>query len=202
MNTPMPAAKPKTPCTAVLLAGGRSLRMGQDKTLLQWQGQSLLQRVFQQLNQSVQHVLISGPQQLADLSPNLGPLGGIQAALTWLQQAPALGPWLLSCPCDTPVLPLNFAQRLFAQAHQQGALLVCSQYDGRLHYGHSLWHLCLLPALNAYLAAGQRSIKGFFEQQQGQCVPFPRLKHGPFFMNINTPNDYAALLAWSLPHAD
>ena len=88
-------------CLGVILAGGASSRMGTDKALLQWQGQTLLSRAKQLLiDVGVDDIMISGANHgIADLLPNIGPMGGIHTALEHYQTQS-----LLVLPIDLPFL--------------------------------------------------------------------------------------------------
>ena len=71
----------------IVLAGGRSLRMGQTKALLQFQGKTLLDRAVELLESVCQSVIISGPYSvrgypsIEDVFLQKGPLGGIASVL-------------------------------------------------------------------------------------------------------------------------
>lgn len=98
----------------VVLAGGRSSRMGTDKAGLRWGGQSLLEHMAALLQQSgAVRVLTSGPHAgahgLPDQQPGLGPLGG----LLTLAQTQADGIYLL-VPVDMPLLRVTLLRRLAA----------------------------------------------------------------------------------------
>lgn len=96
----------------VVLAGGRSSRMGSDKADLRWGEQSLLEHMRGLLQQAgAARVLISGPYAgpdgLPDRESGLGPLGG----LLTLAQTQADGIYLL-VPVDMPLLRVSLLQRL------------------------------------------------------------------------------------------
>ncbi|MFA5684337.1 MAG: molybdenum cofactor guanylyltransferase [Lysobacteraceae bacterium] len=90
--------------TGVVLAGGRSSRMGQDKALLPWQGQPLLQHMQTLLQQAgATRVVVSGDYPGFDAIPDrigeLGPLGGIASVAEALPDGV-----LLLVPVDMPLL--------------------------------------------------------------------------------------------------
>lgn len=103
----------------LVLAGGRSSRMGQDKARLSWQGQPLYRHMIALLNKAgVDHVLLSGPgfaselpasnsgptvTCLNDLIGGRGPLGGIHSAFAQLNDNDRL----LVVPVDMPLLPIE-----------------------------------------------------------------------------------------------
>ena len=74
-------------CSAVLLAGGKSSRMGRDKALLEIDGEPLWRRQLATLRAlEPEQLMVSGPprgegETVADEIEDAGPLGGVAAAL-------------------------------------------------------------------------------------------------------------------------
>ena len=106
--------------SAVILAGGESRRMGQDKAWLEMGGQPLIARALSTVrNSGIQEVLISGRAGtdystlrcpvLFDLEPRCGPLGGIERAL-----AAATAPLVLVLAVDLPGITSAFLRKLAA----------------------------------------------------------------------------------------
>jgi molybdopterin-guanine dinucleotide biosynthesis protein A len=92
------------PWTGLVLAGGRSSRMGRDKALLPWRGQTMLQHMQALLRAAgAARVLVSGgqagPGAIADAVAHAGPLGGIASVAGQLADGP-----LLVVPVDMPRL--------------------------------------------------------------------------------------------------
>jgi molybdopterin-guanine dinucleotide biosynthesis protein A len=94
-------------CTAVIMAGGDSRRMGQDKANLQLGGRTLLQSVVATLQPLFPEVIVSVRQprpeidlpQVCDDPAYSGPLAGLAAAL---EQASS--PWIFVVACDMPFI--------------------------------------------------------------------------------------------------
>ena len=106
--------------SAVILAGGESRRMGQDKAWLEMDGQPLIRRALSTVRDSgIQEVFISGRTGadystlgclvLFDLEPGCGPLGGIERAL-----ATAPAPLVLVLAVDLPGITSAFLRKLAA----------------------------------------------------------------------------------------
>ena len=77
-------------CSLVVLAGGRSQRMGKDKATLAANGKTLVARIIERLGPVVDETIVAaGPNQIeavaakivADEFPAAGPLAGIHAGL-------------------------------------------------------------------------------------------------------------------------
>lgn len=108
-----PSGLPSGPCIGVLLAGGSSSRMGQDKAMLRWAGRPLIEHQIGVLRQAgVSSVLVSGVRPLhagiPDLLPGRGPLGGIAAVAGRI----ADGSQLLIVPVDMPLIDAALLARL------------------------------------------------------------------------------------------
>lgn len=157
------------PVTAVVLCGGRGLRMGGcDKGLLSWQGRPLVEHVLERIAPQVDGCLISANRHQAeyarlgwpvvtDATPDFhGPLAGIEAAL-----AQTVTPWLLVVPCDTPLLPATLRHELLAAARRAG---VPAAFARDLQRDHPVVHVVrreCLPALRAWQAQGERAVRGW-----------------------------------------
>ncbi|MDR2093095.1 MAG: molybdenum cofactor guanylyltransferase [Azoarcus sp.] len=106
-------------CTALILAGGDSRRMGRDKADLQLGGQSLLQRTLDLMRAIFPATLLSVSQPRGDLDtsipqirddiPNAGPLAGLCAGLRH-----AATPWVFAVATDMPYLRPEIILRLAA----------------------------------------------------------------------------------------
>src|SRR3989304_1860170 len=92
-------------CTAIILAGGNSKRMGRDKANLTLGEKTLLQTVTATMQQLFPHVIVSVRQpratvdlpQICDEYPDGGPLAGLVASLSQVTT-----PWVFSVACDMP----------------------------------------------------------------------------------------------------
>ena len=118
-------------CAGVILAGGRSQRMGgKTKALIDLAGKPMLQHVIDRVEPQVSRLLLSlesahedyaafGLQQVPDPAPGHGgPLGGLLAAMQ--EMAGGAQNWLLLAACDAPFLPLGLARRLQESAETAG----------------------------------------------------------------------------------
>ena len=181
--------------TGVVLAGGKASRMGgKDKGLLELNGKPLWQHVAQRLAPQVENVVISANRNLDiyrasgltvvsdSMNDFPGPLAGI---LSVMQQIAS--EWFLFCPCDTPYVPENLFARLRDQRQQAPAVWV---HDGeRDHPAIALINRRILPALQDYLARGERKVMVFMRESGGHPVDFSDVKIA--FANVNTPDDLA-----------
>jgi molybdopterin-guanine dinucleotide biosynthesis protein A len=189
------------PVAGVILAGGRSTRMGGgDKALAPLAGRPLLQHVIDRLAPQVVTLALSvehesaplagfGLPQLPDPVPgHRGPLGGL---LSGLRHFAGLRHWVLLASCDAPFLPLDLAARLQACAVGVGAPAAVAVHGGEWQPTFSLWHHGVLPELErAVVRDGQAGFKPFLRALgAAECAwpdDGPRGEPPPFF-NINDP---------------
>jgi len=116
--------------SAILLAGGMSRRMGQDKARLPWRGGTLWEHQLEILrNLGPEELMIScrpgqdyeapGTLLIPDEQAGLGPLSGIAAALQRMQTE-----WLVVLAVDLPEMPARYLKTLLDRAHQSGKGMV------------------------------------------------------------------------------
>lgn len=193
--------KSRTACTGVVLAGGRSRRMGgQTKAFLDIGGKPLLQHAIDRLRPQVDRLLLSVERESGEYAPfglaqvadpvqgHGGPLGGLLAALK--ETVRGNDEWLLLAPCDAPFLPPDLAERLLACArtHQSPGALV--RLMGEAQPTFSAWHARLLPALeHAVTEQNMAGFKQFLAEVPLAMLDWPVEEKIAFF-NIN---DEAAL---------
>ena len=186
----------------IILAGGRSLRMGGgDKFLRSLAGRPVLAHVADRLRPQVNLLALNangdparlasfGLEVIADPLPGMGPLGGVLAGMRWAQrQGGALGR-IVTVASDTPFFPRDLARRLAAAADTADRI-VQSRSGGRLHPTFALWPVSLADDLEAFLSReGPSSMRAFAgDRHRPNVVDFPfDGDRNPFF-NINTPQD-------------
>ena len=206
----LPPGIPKRPKTAgVILAGGRSRRMGGgDKCLQPLGGEYLISHVITRARSQVDALAINAngdPGRFADFGLPViqdgvegfaGPLAGVLAGLDWAAEAAPGSVWLATFACDAPFFPLNLVTRLWAETETAGGDLACAQSRGRDHPVFGLWPLALREALRAALVEHDiRKVDRFTAGYRLVQVDFPDLASpwGPVdpFFNANRPEDLA-----------
>lgn len=168
----------------LLLAGGRSSRMGRDKAELLWQGVPLLHWQAERFA-PLAEVVISGPQGIPDdWHDHRGPLAGILAAST---ARPDVNTWIV-IPVDMPFLSAATVQRLMDASEGSEAALSFADYPLPMS-------LTMTPATQKTLKAaladpeGPRALRWLHRQLNGQWLqPAPPVTE---MMNANTPEEWA-----------
>jgi len=187
-----PTVLPRQDITGVILAGGRSQRMGgEDKGLVRIDGRPMIDHIIRALSPQVGPLLINANRNLDDyrsfgypVIPDImgdfyGPLVGMASAL----QA-AETDYLFCVPCDSPLLPPNLAQALYSALHARQAEIGVAHDGVRMQPVFALLRRNLLADLLTYLEAGGRKINTWYTQHRLVIVDFSD-RAGTFF-NVNT----------------
>jgi molybdopterin-guanine dinucleotide biosynthesis protein A len=192
--------RPRALIAGVILAGGRSTRMGGgDKTLLPLGGRSMLAHVVERLAPQVDALALSAngdPARFAAFAlPVLpdpvpgqpGPLAGILAGIDW---AAAIGAGaLVATPGDTPFLPRDLVARLVAAGGGRRAAFVVTRGPAgpEMHPTTALWPVACRALLRDTLATGERRVRVLAEAAGAVAVEMA----GDAFANVNTPAELA-----------
>ena len=172
------------PFSALILAGGQSSRMGQDKALLSINGQSLLTHMQQlAIDSGAAEVLVSRNQPgfINDTEHQAGPLAGILAALKHCTTSQ-----LLILPVDTPLLSAASLQQLVLEANGDAAYFVNSPLPCVLPLSPALSEL-----ISKQLQSGQRSVQALLTSLNAVTLSAPVTE----LLNTNTPDDWQQCLA-------
>ena len=199
-NIPTPTVATDTVGTlGVVLAGGKSSRMGRDKAALCIDGEPLLLRARQRLLAAgCAQVFMSGApraewpdESIADLAPGSGPVGGIISAIH--QLTPHINPalTLLFIPVDAPLLSPALLRTLIEQAADDGCVIDDTPLPVALRITAAVLAQCAstLPAL---LVGESRSIKRFLQPLQLAHLP-QTAAIKPQLTNVNTPAEWEGL---------
>jgi molybdopterin-guanine dinucleotide biosynthesis protein A len=187
----------------VVLAGGRSTRMGGDKALAPLAGRPLVAHVAARLAPQVDALFlnVNGDAArfaalrypiVADAAPDAraGPLAGVAAAL---RHAQTLGfAWLATAPCDAPFLPLDLVARLAAAAERARTSIAVAANARGLERMFALWSTALASEVEAALAAGDGGPRQLIARLGGAEA---RFDNADAFANLNTPEEFAAAVA-------
>ncbi|WP_120797414.1 molybdenum cofactor guanylyltransferase MobA [Thiocapsa rosea] len=187
--------------TGVILAGGRGRRMGcVDKGLVEFAGRPLIEWILDALAPQVGTLLINanrhreiyagyGVPVIADSEPGFnGPLAGMLCAMR-----AARTDWILTVPCDGPLLPPDLARGLIAALASDDASLATVTEGVRIHPVYALMPVSLEPELSADLAAGTRKVADWIVRHRPALADFSDRPQA--FSNINSAEDVARLEA-------
>ncbi len=183
-------------CTAIILAGGESKRMGRDKAALPFNGETLLQRVSASVQPLFAQTLVSVRElradvalpQICDTQTDGGPLVGLISALE-----AATTPWVFVVACDMPfVAPALIAHLASLRVGHQAVIPKAHEYAQPLA---AFYARGCLPVLRQSLAGGNKSIIGVLKSLDvryvgaNELLQFdPQLRS---FFDLDTPQDVA-----------
>ena len=189
--------------TGLILAGGRAQRMGGvDKGLISFHQKPLIERAINRLKNQVGPILINanrnitkyasyGYPVLMDETPDFsGPLAGFSVGLKNCKT-----PYLLTTPCDSPLLPMDLATRLAQEMEKSDLQLVYAsskETDGKIWSQpvFCLMHANLQESLDAFLKKGDLKIDRWFTELRSATVIFDDAQA---FANVNTPEELQSL---------
>jgi len=185
--------------SAIILSGGRATRMkGADKGLVLLQSKPLIQHVINRLTPQVDEILINANREIPkyqalgypvlqdEVEDFLGPLAGFSLGLQHAKHD-----YVLTVPCDSPLLPLDLAKRLMNALIKHDADIAVASSDDNTHPVFSLCKKSVLPLLTTYLQQGERRVSAWQKSQQYIEVDFSDCNEA--FTNLNTLEDLAAL---------
>ena len=189
-------AQPEVQASAVILAGGKSSRMGSDKSLIQIGGLTILELLANQLRPLVAEVLISsndpgshgflGLPLVPDESPDCGPIMGILSGLSAARHER-----VFFTPCDIPSLSVGFVRDLLLRA-QAADVVMALDAQGRYEPLLAVYSRGLVPRIRDLVAAGQRRIVSILELP-GVKADFVSLAGQSWYRNLNSPEDLLEL---------
>lgn len=183
-------------CTAIILAGGESKRMGRDKAALPFNGETLLQRVIASVQPLFAQTLVSVREfrtdvalpQICDTQADGGPLVGLISALE-----AATTPWAFVVACDMPfVAPALISHLATLRADHQAVIPKAHEYAQPLA---AFYARSCLPVLRQSMAVGNKSLIGALKSLDVRYVGAdellqfdPQLRS---FFDLDTPQDLA-----------
>lgn len=185
----------KSELTGIVLAGGKSERMGLDKGLMEWKGRQLVQYSIEALRPFCGHILIiAGNNEYArfgfpmvkDEYPDIGPMGGLHAGLKASNNEHHI---VLSC--DMPMVDEEIIRSLLAGSRNYQA--VVPAVDNRLIPVCAYYNSSAFPALENEIRAGLHKTVLFLQHLRFKELLITRTGLKSKFFNINTSEDFEHL---------
>lgn len=195
-------------CSAIILAGGESRRMGRPKAWLDFHGRPLLAHMVELLSPRFDEILVvaapgqelpeSSARIVRDEEPGKGPVGGLVAGLRQCGN-----PLAFVTAVDIPHLQTEIVDVLLTRIG--GADVAIPRWEETLQPLCALYRITsVLPALEHQLRNDKLRLKDLFATVRTCIVSAPELERsdpqGLSFLSMNAPCEYA--LAMALPGAD
>lgn len=184
-----------------VLVGGHSSRMGRDKARLLLDSHLLVEDVAAKVAKVAGNVVLVGdPARYSDLSfecipdlqPGLGPLAGIEAALTAMR-----ADLNLIVACDMPGLACDWLTCLLTTAEQSSGICFAAEDARGIHPLCAVYRSDCLPIVEEALAARHLKLLDLLCKLDATAVKMPATLH-----NVNTPLEWQSWQAGALPHAE
>jgi molybdenum cofactor guanylyltransferase len=152
----------------IVLAGGKSSRMGENKALLPISGKTALEHVLAAVEtvSDKSAVITNEPESFSflkipvieDLHPYEGPMAGMEAAMTALPAE-----WYIFTACDMPLIHPDVMRLIKEKTGISNVQAVIPKVDGRLQPLLAAYHHSCLPFIKMCLQSDKRSIKSLLE---------------------------------------
>lgn len=177
-----------------ILAGGKSTRMGTDKGLLLFHGKPLIERIIEELNPVFEKTAIVsnnpeyerfGLEVVKDLIKDIGPAGGIHAALNHTQ---AKKVFIVSC--DMPFVARGAVEYILENSGE--AQIVVPSFRGNIQPLFGVYAADCLPQWNRLLELGIVKLRQMISHFKLLRIDVNenKLFNEILFMNVNDPNDF------------
>lgn len=185
--------------SAVILAGGKSTRMGFDKQLLQMQDRSIVQHLIDVLRTRFGDIMVSSStpelyeqtevRVIQDIHEGIGPLGGIHSAL---RSAKSEAVFVIAC--DMPYVEIPYIDYMMGEMAKGCHDACVTERGDHLEVFHSFYCRSALPTLELELAEGRYSVQRFTRKIGALVIPeasaAPFLPDWRVFTNLNTREEY------------
>lgn len=184
--------------SAILLAGGKSSRMGRDKAALSFRGVTLLDWQVQKLQSlGIEDIMLSGScremaglRVIPDEFPERGPLSGLHACMKQ-----ALCPDCLVLSVDVPLVPPQALTEL-VRIHREGkAAATLLRHGEKWEPLIGVYRSGLYRAAEPILQGQNTAVRRLLDETGFQLVDWPGDEER--FLNCNTPEDYDRLCRFS-----
>ncbi len=179
-------------CSAIILAGGQSSRMGQDKACMTIDGTKMLTSVIDQIEPITDDIIISTNKiehevfqktLVFDLFKNKGPLAGIHEGLIQSKHE-----YCLVLSCDIPFIKEAILKRLLDEHLTNDAAITIASCNGKTHPLCGVYQTKTAKALKELLVTNIHKMHTALNYFNVKVLDFP-IEDEPFFRNLNTPND-------------
>ena len=185
--------------TAIILAGGQARRMGgQDKGLIQLAQKPMIEYVLNAIEPQVGTIIINANRNQAiyekygfpvvadQIEGYCGPLAGMASGLQISET-----PFVVTAPCDSPLIPDNLVHKLYSTLQQENADICTAYANERLQPVFTLMKTKLLSSMLDFLNNGERKIDRWFEKHHLAIADFS--DQAETFININSEEELVAI---------
>ena len=198
----------------VILAGGKSSRMGTDKALLEYDGKQFIEQIAKELSSFEERIIARGSNSrfsdlieeewtvIPDIYPDHGPIGGLHAALSACKSDA-----LFVVTCDMPLFSRQLAERLCAEM-QNGEdsetnsdgeyvdaydVIISVGDSGKIHPLCGVYRKSALSVLEEQIVSERNRVMEALRKLRVKYVTIDSPDQVRQLANINTPEEYETL---------
>ena len=186
---------------AVVLAGGKSKRFGEDKNQIKLGDKTLLEHVLSKINNKFEEILIVSSHNLEikksenitivpDCFDDFGPLAGVLSSMKWVKENKKKYKWVATFPSDTPFFKISIIEEYKKRININDSSLYFIKSNNKRHNIFGLWSIDLLDVLEDDLKNNNfRKVEDWADKIGVKTIDIQVKKFDPFF-NINTKEDF------------
>ena len=186
---------------AVVLAGGKSKRFGEDKNQIKLGDKTLLEHVLSKINNKFEEILIVSSHNLEikksenitiipDCFDDFGPLAGVLSSMKWVKDNQKKYKWVATFPSDTPFFEISIIEEYKKRININDSSLYFIKSNNKRHNIFGLWSIDLLDVLEDDLKNNNfRKVEDWADKIGVKTIDIEVNEFDPFF-NINTKEDF------------
>ena len=186
---------------AVVLAGGKSKRFGEDKNQIKLGDKTLLEHVLSKINNKFEEILIVSSHNLEikksenitiipDCFDDFGPLAGVLSSMKWVRENQKQYKWVATFPSDTPFFETSIIEEYKKRININDSSLYFIKSNNKRHNIFGLWSIDLLDVLEDDLKNNNfRKVEDWADKIGVKTINIEVNEFDPFF-NINTKDDF------------
>ena len=186
---------------AVVLAGGKSKRFGEDKNNVILGDKTLLEHVLSKISNKFRETLIVSSYKqeikklknvttIPDCLNDFGPLAGVLSSMKWIKKNQKHYKWVATFPSDTPFFEISIVEEYKKRTNINDSLLYFVKSNNKRHNIFGLWSIDLLETLeNDLINNNFRKVEEWANKIGVKTIDIKIRKFDPFF-NINTKEDF------------
>ena len=184
----------------IILAGGKSSRFGEDKSIAKLGDKTLLDHTINKIEKEFAEILVISNNKEFNFKNNkihvvedciegqLGPLVGILTAMKWVIKNKKNYKWIASFPCDTPFFDIKLISELKIKVKETSKKLIFLNSNKKRHNIFGLWSIDLIEILEKDIKNSFRKVELWADKIGYENININEEKFDKF-LNINTKKD-------------
>ncbi len=184
----------------VVLAGGKSKRLGRDKSQVKLGDKILIDHILSEIIDLYKDILIVTNEPIkflnsnkiyltSDIKKHMGPLGGVMTAMKWIKENKSEYEWISTFPVDTPFFKKEHLNKFYKEINLDESNLFFMKSKNTRHNIFGLWSIKLFEKLKKSLDKGERKVELWANEIGVKTINFEFDNNKDPFFNINTEED-------------